>query len=787
MQLKSGILLFIFFILSLIGNAQDYGSASEDSLPAEQTTTFRPTIALGTGMFSFYGDISEKTYKSPLISRIGYDLTVGKKLTSFLEINFYALFGKLGANERSVNRNLNFESEIRAGGMVLLYDFDHLLKPGRIISPYISAGAESFEFLSKTDLSDAKGRYYYYWDNGAIKDRPQNSPDAANAIDLQRDYVYETDIRERNADGFGKYPERSLAIPVGAGVKMHLSDRVNFKLGATMHFTFTDYVDGITGSSTDNRTGNSKNDRFLMTSGSLSYDFMPKPKPKAPKTFEPEEDLLAYDLGDYDKDGVRDFDDMCAGTPVGVKVDEKGCPLDEDLDLVPNYRDDELMTRAGVFVTPEGVELTDSLILLQYQMYMDSTGEFARIIKTKYGDDAIAREGTTKYTVQLGAFTKGIPPALINKFLSVPDITTTTVNDSVTVYTAGTYTNRLEAERRKNALVNAGLENVTVVESVKGGFRPTAAVTSAITPVGTKETEIKEAAADNNPAVTDTTTDQQAEETTEAISDNNETDTSYTDEDTGDAVVTGEETAKETTGDATEETIGDATEETTGDKTEEITKDKTISESDKEIAVNQPDEVPANVIFRIQLGAYSKKLSRNIFSSINDLVVVTTEDGLVKYLTGSYTDYNEVAKRKIDLLLQGFNGAFIVAYKNGKRVPLESVGATRAGTDEVTEEEDAAASSSIDKNLIRFKVQLGAFRNEPPAEVKSKLSAVSGVEKQLTSAGIMRYTAGSFNNYKQAEALKNQLINQGFPDAFIVSFFKDELIPVQEALELLEN
>jgi len=51
---------------------------------------------------------------------------------------------------------------------------------------------------------------------------------------------------------------------------------------------------------------------------------------------------LEFALGskDSDGDGVKDKKDECPGTPAGVQVDEKGCPLDRDGDGVPDYKDD---------------------------------------------------------------------------------------------------------------------------------------------------------------------------------------------------------------------------------------------------------------------------------------------------------------------------------------------------------------------------------------------------------------------------------------------------------------
>jgi cell division protein FtsN len=101
--------------------------------------------------------------------------------------------------------------------------------------------------------------------------------------------------------------------------------------------------------------------------------------------------------------------------------------------------------------------------------------------------------------------------------------------------------------------------------------------------------------------------------------------------------------------------------------------------------------------------------------------------------------------------------------------------------------EDTKEISAIDKSQIKFKVQVGAFRNEPPADIQEKLNKLSNIEKQLTESGLVRYTIGSFNNYDKANAYKMEIANKyGFTDAFIVAFFKEELIPVQEAIELLK-
>jgi outer membrane protein OmpA-like peptidoglycan-associated protein len=60
---------------------------------------------------------------------------------------------------------------------------------------------------------------------------------------------------------------------------------------------------------------------------------------------------------DTDKDGIADYLDKCPNTPAGVQVDANGCPLDADGDGVPDYLDKCSNTPAGVSVDANGCPL----------------------------------------------------------------------------------------------------------------------------------------------------------------------------------------------------------------------------------------------------------------------------------------------------------------------------------------------------------------------------------------------------------------------------------------------
>ena len=787
MRLK---ILALFLLLSAYSRAQNNEAVADSTsdnttAPASSPTAspkkefiFKPTIGLGTGMFSFYGDLYGKHFQNPSVSRIAYDLTVSQRFTDYLQMNFYVLFGQLGANERMApnERNLNFNSHIRAGGVNVQYNFGNFLPKKRTASPYISLGIESFEFLSKTDLYDANSNKYYYWSDGTIRNMDQNSPLAANAIELHRDYTYESDIRTLNYDGFGKYPERSFAIPVGVGVMMKINDYWDFKIGATMHFTFTDYIDGVSEKSVGNRIGNSKNDNFMMSAVSLHYNLGIKKKSAIADTVDEDTfkdvDFFALDLQDFDHDGVPDSKDSCQNTPPGVPVDAKGCPLDDDGDGVPNNADDEPATPKGALVDTRGVQLNDSTIAYQYRYYVDSTGEFATV---EYHDHNGARRSVAsqkEYTVELGTFKKGLPPDLMTKFLSINDITSTLVDDSTTVYSAGKFPDLLSAEQRKQQLVSQGLPNAKVVYKQNGKFYdapkygsmpPANSGTVATSSGNNSGSNTTSGNSGNNTGTTggNSTTTNGGNTGTTATNSGNTGNSGQS------ATTSGNGAANSTAGSGNKNTGGSTTTGNAGD------------------AVNPGATDQQGIVLRVQLGAYRNRLSKKVFKDINDLIEIKTEDGLYKYMTGSFTNFEAAAHHKVEMLLKGYNGAFIAAYKDGKRVSLQEAGATIQKKDEEPEIADNSAVNGVNKNLVTFKVQIGVFKNEPPADKQEQYKKIKGVKKETTSAGLNRYTAGAFNDYKSAEALKAEIMRTtGITDAFVIAFFNGEYISIQEAIEL---
>jgi hypothetical protein len=720
--------------------------------PLEEEIVFKPQLSVGIGMLTFYGDIGKNNEGyHPMVSRLATTLRLINPINDFLDVGFYVMFGEISANERSLSRNLNFKSNITTGGITFNYNFNQFLRKSRIVEPYIHIGFESIEFLSKTDLKDANGNTYHYWKDGSIKDMSESDPNAANASDIVRDYNYESDIREQDFDGFGKYAERTFGVPLEIGANLYTGERLKFRVGTAMHFTFSDLIDGVTDQSVGDRVGNSGNDKLLFTHIAISYDFNIKTK-KAPK--DPfDQDLEMYFLEDtIDSDGdlVVDHMDRCAKTPLGVSVDEYGCPLDDDVDGVSNTLDQELLSMVGAVVNDVGVTLTDDDYNRMYRIYTDTTGEFSdfdtlhsvwssdpRSVKDIIDKDKITPADKQLFIV-IGSDVEGVSANDLWKKLANKDFQVKESGDSV-MYVLGGYDETELVEKIKE-LEEDSIDVQGVVEISEN---------NEITNIDVEE-------------VIENVEKQKEEELASETKQNQEQPITNTEELVNDPIVNTEELTNESKTNSNEED-------------EELI--PVINVSDQEAS------------FRVQIGAFSKKISKKVFKGLPDLVSVKGDDGLYRFFSGSYVDKDKAASHKVDLSTSGYNDAFIVAFKDGKRITLREAGfEVDSNYTENIQLSSTPSLNAIDSKLVKFRIQVGAYREKVPVDALDLFLDIGKVlPKRDISSGLTKYYVGEFKSYQEAIVLRDNLVDKGVVDCFIVGEFKNNIISSKEALNLLGN
>lgn len=413
--MRFGYSILFFSLLNLL-------ALNAAATPDNQSEKIKlPTLSGGPGVMIYRGDVGQDRLSESILSHAGFQLEVQFLTTGKVSLSAFYLSGKASANNYDYTRPLNFESSIFAQGLQARYDFTNSSKPDAIITPFITSGVEFMQFNSFTDLLDKDGNTYHYWNDGTIRSMDQYSTNSQFASILYRDYVYETNIRDANLDGFGKYRQNCIAFPFGAGVRMRLSDRSSIHFSVTYHAVESDFIDGITNESTGERRGDSKNDHLIFTAAMFRYAF------GAPRSSDKGEyshvDFKKLEKEDADNDGIPDVKDAI-NEQDAKKVDATGRPVDSDKDGIPDYRDKEAGTPSGNVVNEDGITVTQKMIEDKFRQ--DSLAALPAIVEYLQSFDRL-NTGTRGSTISKSALTE-IPVSFkdidINRdgFISPPEI-----------------------------------------------------------------------------------------------------------------------------------------------------------------------------------------------------------------------------------------------------------------------------------------------------------------------------------------------------------------------------
>jgi len=357
-----------------------------------ENPVYKPVVSFSYGVINFLGDV-RNSYNTSAIGNNAFQVNVSTFVDRkhYFTANFYYLSGKLSGNSYShtdIVQNLNFQTDISVFGANLEYRFGHLFDKEALVRPFLSLGIGNLNYSAKGDLSDASGQDYYYWSDGTIRDVDEAVPGPSNL--LYRDYDFETDLRLREEEefGLGEYNQRSLVLPLTIGAHFRISRRAFFSLGVSYHYAFSDLLDNVAYEGTSVK-GAKGNDSYLYSHIGIHFDLFSDPTTRTVDLLYADVEFDPVMFDDEDGDFVLDITDRCPGTPYGVEVDTLGCPLDGDMDGVPDYLDQELATANGAWVDDQGVtvsrdEFAESMDLRNNAMGREHVEEYMAIIRGEY-------------------------------------------------------------------------------------------------------------------------------------------------------------------------------------------------------------------------------------------------------------------------------------------------------------------------------------------------------------------------------------------------------------------
>ena len=217
----------------------------------------------------------------------------------------------------------------------------------------------------------------------------------------------------------------------------------------------------------------------------------------------------------------------------------------------------------------------------------------------------------------------------------------------------------------------------------------------------------------------------------------------------------------------------------------------------KPIPVNPP--LPSGLIYKVQVGAFRNPIAQNLFKGLNPISGEKTANGLTRYTAGLFKEYGGAKDAEDKIHQLGYRDAFIVAFLNGKRIPLaqaEGVPATTSKSNPVaavnppaeaaTNGVPAAPSTSVKevKGLF-YTVQVGAF--EHPVS-SSRLYNLTPLFSYNATNGYIRYNCGIYSTAVKAGDAKRVIIgNTPVKDAFVTAYYNGERINIDKAGQLLKN
>jgi len=103
-------------------------------------------------------------------------------------------------------------------------------------------------------------------------------------------------------------------------------------------------------------------------------------------------------------------------------------------------------------------------------------------------------------------------------------------------------------------------------------------------------------------------------------------------------------------------------------------KNQQISElKTKDVTQHKGQPSEKGLVFKVQIGAFQKDKKLTEYAEDQKNFDEDTAEGMHKYTLGTFRDYWEADKFKKRLRQMGVQEAWIVAYKDGQRVPIKDV------------------------------------------------------------------------------------------------------------------
>ncbi|PKP01606.1 MAG: hypothetical protein CVU11_14725 [Bacteroidetes bacterium HGW-Bacteroidetes-6] len=206
------------------------------------------------------------------------------------------------------------------------------------------------------------------------------------------------------------------------------------------------------------------------------------------------------------------------------------------------------------------------------------------------------------------------------------------------------------------------------------------------------------------------------------------------------------------------------------------------------------------LVYSVQVGVYAKTRNSDQLFGIRPLIEEKMTNGYYRYFAGTFNAMNDAVAARNTIRANGVPDAFVVILYKGRKITQaeadrliadgNSFGGGLKATSGTETNNNSTNNTTTNNNVPSvkpvFKVQIGAYSKDVPVEVVNALISLAGEGVETTKAdnNMTIYTAGKFDTYAEAEAMKIELVGKGLADAFVVAYSGDKRMNLEEAIKL---
>ena len=214
------------------------------------------------------------------------------------------------------------------------------------------------------------------------------------------------------------------------------------------------------------------------------------------------------------------------------------------------------------------------------------------------------------------------------------------------------------------------------------------------------------------------------------------------------------------------------------------------------------EKLPEGLIFKVQIGAFRKPIPQNLFQGMSPITGETNPKGFIRYTVGLFEKYTTAEKIKNKIVELGYKDAFVVAFLNGKRIPINEAYAMAGGIPATviqknTDIENSAQNTSTpaSENVkeqagiakaqnvsaiqgLFYTVQVGVFSQPVLAD---RLYNMKPLYNETAPNGNLRYYTGIYKSVSRAAEATEMINDVGIKDAFVTAYYNGKRISIQEA------